>query len=824
MTTSSSDAGVLINSRSLSLLEFDLVREQLASYTTFESARELARALLPSADGEDVTARQQETSDARRFLEERGNFDLSGAYDLSPLIQRAALGGSLRGAELRQVADTLGVAHMARQSFSRQRHLARLHPLSQLIPEMPSLERELDIAISPSGDILDGASSSLRGLRVDSRQAYQRLDDLLQRTLRRLQRQGILQEPLVTERNGRMVLLIKSEMRHRLAGIVHDVSDSGATVFVEPLTAVSLGNQWRELRLAVEREEERVLHALSEYVAASADDLSLMVELLARLDLAMAKGRHSLAMGATPPHIETAGRPRVMLDEARHPLLSGPVVPISAQVGDEHPVLLITGPNAGGKTVALKTVGLAVLMAQAGLHLPVREASLSLFDDVFADIGDQQSIQQSLSTFSSHIRTLRTFMEQATSRSLVLLDELGTSTDPEEGTALAKAVLDHFAKHGVTLIATSHYRGVAAFVQEHEQMRNASVELAPTTLEPTYQLSLGLPGRSYALAIAARHGLDASVVEQARSMLGPTQQGAERLLQELHQERQMASEMRREAADLQTQAREKQVALDHQLQELEEKRAELVEEARLRLRDRAEAVELQLQRAEQALSRPRRSAPIQAPPPGTYQFAPAETPKDGTPEHTPRVEDAEAEVLLTVQEALQRVAQVQQDLVTPQWQTRPVERGDWLGRLRAGDRVYLRGIPQPVEVITPSDGETLEVLLGAMRARLPVHRVERPASGAPSAPERLFMSPGPRPQPNRTLDLRGRRVEDALSEVDLFLDQAARAGAPDLRIIHGVGTGALRSAVRNHLARHPMVNSFRPEEGPSDGVTMIEVG
>ena len=447
----------------------------------------------------------------------------------------------------------------------------------------------------------------------------------MQRTMRRLQRQGILQEPLITERNGRMVLLVKSEMRHRLPGIVHDVSDSGATMFVEPLNAVSLGNEWRELRLAVEREEERVLHALSEYVAALADDLTLMQELLARLDLAMAKGRYSLALGATPPDMEATGQPRVALKDARHPLLTGPVVPISVEAGGEHPVLLITGPNAGGKTVALKTVGLAVMMAQAGLHLPVREAALGLFDDVFADIGDQQSIQQSLSTFSSHIRTLRTFMERATSRSLVLLDELGTSTDPEEGTALAKAVLVHFAEQGVTLIATSHYRGVAAFVQEHPQMRNASVELAPTTLEPTYQLSLGLPGRSYALAIAARHGLDANVVEQARSMLGPAQQGAERLLEELHQERQMAMEMKREAASMEAQARDKQGELDRQLQELEDNRTALMEQAQLQLREQSEALEAELHKAAQALNRPRRSMPIQAPPPDAYRQIMADT-------------------------------------------------------------------------------------------------------------------------------------------------------------------------------------------------------
>ena len=835
MTAPAPDSMPDLRQASLSLLEFPVVREQLASHVTFDPARQLALALLPVDDAVEVASRQEETSDARRFLEERSSFDLSLACDLTPLGRRAALGGVLRGAELRQVADTLGAAHQARRVLVRQRHLARLHALASLIPELPALERELDGAISPAGEVLDSASPSLRGLRSEARQAYQRLDDSMQRTLRRLQRQGVLQEPIITERNARMVLLVKAEMRHRLAGIVHDVSDSGATVFVEPLSAVALGNQWREARLAVQREEERVLQSLSEYVAALADDLALMVELLARLDLAMAKGRYSLALRATPPQLTTERLPFIALDQVRHPLLTDDVVPISLVVGDAHPALLITGPNAGGKTVALKTVGLAALMAQAGLHLPAQEARLSLFDEVFADIGDQQSIQRSLSTFSSHIQTLRSFMENATSRSLVLLDELGTSTDPEEGAALAKAVLAHFADQGVTLVATSHYRGVASFVQEHPRMRNASVELAPATLDPTYRLSVGLPGRSYALAIAARHGLDKEVLEQARSMLSPAQQGAEELLQELHQERQMAAELHQEAVSLQAQARDKQAELDRQLQELEGRRAELMAEAQLRIEEQADALERRLRRAERTLAQPPRIAPIQAPMPGDYH-APQAAPGgvSGSPwpleeemleAEAEEADEVDAETPATVRQALEQVAQIRQELASSRWQGPGPQREGWLARLKAGDRVYLRGIPQPVEVITPPDGGTLEVLLGAMRARLPIHRVEREAPAAARPPERLFRASTPMPELRLALDLRGRRVEDALSEVDLFLDQGARAGAPELRIIHGVGTGALRSAVRNHLARHPMVRSFGPEQGaPSDGATMVEVG
>ena len=382
----------------------------------------------------------------------------------------------------------------------------------------------------------------------------------MERNLRRFQRLEVVQEPLITQRNGRLVLLIKAEMRQRVPGIIHDVSDSGATVFIEPMGAIDQGNRWREARLAEEREVERVLRQLSNQVSQAGQDLLLTLDLMARLDLSMAKGRHSMALRAVAPQVNDppADERRLRLSAARHPLLTGSVVPISLQLGRENRVMLITGPNAGGKTVALKTVGLLALMAHAGLHVPADEASFPKIDRVYADIGDQQSIEEALSTFSSHVKNLLSIMGQATPRSLVLVDELGTSTDPEEGAALGAAILSHFQRQGPLLIATTHHRGVARYVQECPGMVNASVDLDPQSLAPTYHVTQGMPGRSYALTIAAGLGLPSKIIDEARSWMSPSDQIIENLLGDIQEERRIVDQLRQEAIEAVALAKQQQ--------------------------------------------------------------------------------------------------------------------------------------------------------------------------------------------------------------------------------------------------------------------------
>ena len=809
------------------LLEFDQVLERLAGYARTVIGREKVAALEPSEDLLEVATRQQETTETRRYIDGGGSLEFGPEQDIRELIHRAILGGLLRGEELYAVRTFARAARYDRDELSRKEDLPLLSSLASNIPELGHLDSEIGAAISPAGEVLDYASPVLGRLRTESRQAQSRLNDIMERNLRRFQRAEVVQEPLITQRNGRMVLLIKTEMRPRVAGIVHDVSDSGATVFVEPMAAVDMGNRWREAKLAEEREVERVLRQLSIRVGETGEDLLLALDIVARLDLDVAKARYSSALRAIPPVIEEQGaegdteeasRSREMrLSRARHPLLTGEVVPISLSLNSERGVLLITGPNAGGKTVALKTVGLLAMMAHAGLHVPAEDARFPGFDGIYADIGDQQSIQQSLSTFSSHITNLLNIMQRASERSLVLVDELGTSTDPEEGAALASAVLRHFQRMGVFLIGTTHQRGVARTVQEHAGMVNASVDLDPATLAPTYQLTVGLPGRSYALTIASRLGLPQEVIDDASAGVSPVEQATESLLRELQQERQTVEQLKEEAESSRLAAVKLQRDLEEQLGSVEAMKTELVEEARRELQVRTSGILDRLQRAERSME--------------LAATAAVSSPGRARPEAAPQKVQGD----LRENQAVMR--EVQRELDDANWQPIEIKRTPWHERLKAGDRVHVRGISQPVEVITPPDGSSgsgqaqrVEVLLGTMRAKIPVYQLQSLAEGHPAAARSgVYLERGqarpPAPRvPEPEMDLRGLRVDEALARVDTGLNDAALDGAGMVRIIHGKGTGALRRAIREYLHDHPLVETAGEGEGAGgDGVTVARL-
>ncbi len=777
--------------------------EQLAGYTRTVMGREIALALAPSGDLLDVATRQQETTEARRFLDGGGSLEFGPDQDFRELVHRAVLGGLLRGAELYAVRMLLRAARYDRRELGQHDEMPLLASIADSLPDLGPLENEIGAAISPAGEVLDNASPVLGRLRAEARNAQSRLSDVMERNLRRLQRQEVVQEPLVTQRNGRMVLLVKTEMRPRVAGIVHDVSDSGATVFIEPMQAVDLGNRWREARLAEEREEERVLRQLSALVGDFGEDLLLTMDLLARLDLDMAKARYSGSQRAAPPEVsaqEPAER-ALKLVRARHPLLTGRVVPLTLGLDAENSIMLITGPNAGGKTVALKTVGLLAMMAHAGLHVPAEEAHFPQLDGIYADIGDQQSILQSLSTFSSHITNLLSIMRRATDRSLVLVDELGTSTDPEEGSALASAILRHFRRQGVFLVGTTHHRGVAREVQDQEGMVNASVDLDPDTLEPTYHLTLGLPGRSYALTIATRLGVPPEIVEDARSGISPVAQATENLLRELQQERRVVENLREEADLARREGTRLQRELESQLESVESTKAELVEEARAQLQRQTSGLLDRLQRMERSL--------------------------DAGSNRSPAVPTRVQTEQPTTQEQREELRGVQRELDSVSWQPIEIKRVPWQEQLKSGDRVFVRGISQAVEVIAPPDAqERVEVLLGTMRAKIPAYQLERQAEGHPAAARQgVFLERSPVRRAPHEMDLRGLRVDEALARVDTALNDAALDGAGMLRIIHGKGTGALRRAIREYLADHPLEVTATNGEGPGgDGVTVVELG
>ena len=814
-----------LRARSLELLEFPAVLSQLASHAGFVLGRREALALTPSSNAEAVAERQRETAEARLFLETGGVMEFGDAGDVSAEAQRAAKGGVLTGLDLRAVAETLRAGRLARGAFLRRdKACPALAALAGRIPDMDAREAAISRAIGVDGQVEDAASHTLRELRSQGRVAYGRLEDTLQRLVRSDRTRRVLQEPLVTERNGRLVVPVRVEMRSRMPGLVHDVSGSGETIFVEPLAAVSLGNQWRELKLAESREEERVLRELSLSIGDYADEVDLTQGLLARLDAALAKGRYAIALSATPAATAPEGLQDVRLVGARHPLLKGHVVPLSLELGhvaveygEDAPrrIVLVTGPNGGGKTVALKTLGLMALMHQAGLQTPAEAGTvLPIFDGVYADIGDQQSIAQSLSTFTSHMTSVRGILLQATSRSLALIDELGSSTDPEEGAALAEAVLHSLLEAGITTMATTHLRRVAAYVQETPGMVNASVELDPETLAPTYGLTVGLPGRSYALTIAARVGLPGGVVDRAQSMLSPEHHRVEELLAEVVEERQAAADVRAEGEAALAEAEELRREAEAELERLHQLRVEQMDTARHDLQAQAEELMGRLRAAERVL--------LNTPP------------------------ESRTEAIAEVQTAVAAVQNVRKGLRAPRWRPKREDRAEWLHSLGPGDTVRVRGFPGPAQVLSaPNERGMVEVAVGVLRAQVPLdhvlHRDPAAAQEASGSTRKRYTRKGPplpsteqnveppaldalQQLPAAQLDLRGMRVDEALDRLMPFLDRAMMDGHARVRVVHGIGTGALRAAVRDWLQSSAMVSRWSPSEGrTAEGATDVDL-
>jgi DNA mismatch repair protein MutS2 len=503
--------------KSIALLEFPLIRDRLAAAAGFEPGRRLAAALLPSSDPVLVEIGLDETTQTRELLAEKPQAGIGGAHDIGPAVGRAARGGRLDAAQFASIAATLEAGARLRDTLAGDRR-PLLGALARDLHGLPALRSTLERSFDPVGELLDTASPRLGGLRRATRLAYERLRSRLEQLVHSSEMGAALQDPIVTLRNGRYVVPVRAEARGRVKGIVHDASGSGQTLFVEPLVAVELGNAWREAQVAEQQEVERILDELSALVAGQAGPLGELLAALSRFDFWSAKARLAEEMDAT--RAEIGARPEIRLRGARHPGLAGPVVPIDVELGTDFQALLVTGPNTGGKTVTLRTLGLLSLMHQAGLHVPADPGSrLPVLRDVFADIGDEQSVAQSLSTFSGHLRSIVRITEAAGPNTLVLLDELGAGTDPTEGSAMAQALLDHFLRVGALVAATTHYAELKVYAHTTPGVRNASVEFDLETLSPTYHLRIGLPGGSQAFAIAERLGLPPAIVADARGRL-----------------------------------------------------------------------------------------------------------------------------------------------------------------------------------------------------------------------------------------------------------------------------------------------------------------
>ena len=778
----------------LSLLDFCEIREALARNTTFFGARSLALGISPSFDVYEVERRQLETADARALLEEIGDLSLDTDADTSEPVARAAIGGVLTGTELLAVAASLDVHRRARSVVPRAEGVApMMAELAGLIPNLRELQRQILSKIGGRGEVVDDATPTLRALRSQVRQSYERVTEALQRFIQSTTGRTALQDPIISVRGDRLVVPVRADRRHRVSGIVHDASNTGATVFMEPFSTVELCNEWRELALEEEREELRVLRDLSSLVGAVSDDIRMANDLTAKLDFALARARYGRRLDGIAPAESTGGSLRLI--EARHPLLGRDAVPLTLSMGPDWSALVVTGPNTGGKTVAMKTVGLCALMHQSGLQIPAEEGSaLPVFEGVFTDIGDQQSIADSVSTFGSHITNVVRILRHADRDSLVLLDELGTSTDPEEGSAIAKAVIGHLARNRVTTIVTTHHRNVAAFAETSGDMMNASFQLDPETLEPTYRLTVGIPGRSYAMAVAERLGLPAKILEESRGLMEPQHLLFEDWLNELQRDRRQLQTNMEEASRARAEAEALRQQLEEQLGYLVNHREEMVDAARRDVMRRFREANRRLEGAEASL-----------------QWGESTYPESGTTLQHNRVERIRRDL-----------AAVEVPAPTPRQAppTRP---------LAKGDTVFIRGMNLQGRIVELSDqSEEAEISIGRVRVNVDLHRLSRiePEESEEVVPEEPRVHTDLAPALTTVeLDLRGMRAADAQVGLDEFLDHAVRDGLTELRVIHGRGTGVLRNVVREHLRYHRAVRNFGPEprERGGNGATWVDL-
>lgn len=856
-----------MDSKTLHVLEYPKILERLAANCDFSASAALARSLEPTTSYDVAMLRQQETTEARRLITAQ-DVSIGGAHDVREKVALARRGGVLETQDLLDIKYTLiscrelkrallgksgsGSEAMAQtagsearpetlqgkpQENQRKKQLKQQqdgsvprpnHPFPRLAELALALPTPLGVVdaisrtISDKGEVLDSASPKLASIRAEIRVARERLMTRLQRYLGDSKTSQMLQDTIITQREGRYVIPLRAEFKGQIKSIVHDQSSSGATLFVEPIAVVELNNKMREVELAERDEVRRVLAEVSTQVGLQGTEIINGVDALAEIDLAFAKAKYAEEIHASEPIIHplkdhrpqtindekpsTVHRPSsvVRLFKARHPLIDpAHVVANDIDLAPGTRAVVITGPNTGGKTVSLKTVGLLVVMAQSGLHIPAQSGSeLSMFHDVFADIGDEQSIEQSLSTFSGHITNIIRILKKIDARSLVILDELGAGTDPQEGAALARAILSHLLERGVTTFVATHYPELKAFAHSVEAVVNASLEFDVATLRPTYKLTIGLPGRSNALAIASRLGLPEAIISDARNEVNPDELRADKLLDDIRKERNRSGREREKAEKARQRTESLNQQLADRLEKIEDERREVIAQAKAEAELEVEVLKRNLGRLKAEMKKLRQ--PLDA-----------------------------LEKLELKMEAVEEKAQA------------PVERKmkeerapiGALSPLKLGEKVIVRTLGSEGIITALSESEA-EVQIGSLRIRAKLREIarktedEQTVDDRPQTVKRRKMAEPPStvhrplsalaPSPGMELDLRGQRAEDALIMLENYLDKAYLAGMPFVRIIHGKGTGKLRQEVRAALKEHTQVASFEeghPNEG-GDGVTV----
>ncbi|MDC7767847.1 endonuclease MutS2 [Priestia megaterium] len=785
-----------MQSRIFHVLEFNKVKEQLQKKVASSLGREKVANLIPSTQYEEVVKWQEATDEATTVLRLRGNVPLGGIFDVRPSVKRAEIGGTLSSNELLDVASTIYAARQVKQFIEQvvededlqlpiiTEHIEKLMPL-------PEVEQTIKMSIDENGTVLDGASDQLRGIRQKLRSTESRIREKLESLIRSSSAQKMLSDAIVTIRNERFVIPVKQEYRSAYGGIVHDQSSSGATLFIEPQAIVTLNNELQEAKVKEKQEIERILIALTVQVAEVANELRQNVYLLGELDFMFVKGRYSHELKASKPKMNDRGY--IKLVKAKHPLIAQEdVVANDIELGDQYTSIVITGPNTGGKTVTLKTLGLFTLMAQAGLQIPALDGSeMAVFKHVFADIGDEQSIEQSLSTFSSHMVNIVDILQKVDHESLVLFDELGAGTDPQEGAALAISILDQVYEKGARVVATTHYPELKAYGYNREGVVNASVEFDIETLSPTYKLLIGVPGRSNAFEISKRLGLSAEVIERAKGYIGSETNKVENMIASLEDSRRQSEHELEEAEELRKEAQKLHKELQSQIIEFNEKRDKLYEKAE----EKAQAtVKAASEEAEKIISDLRKMS----------QKNHALVKEHELIEARKRLEDA----VPTLEKSKKKPA-------APKKQERT---------LQAGDEVKVLSWGQKGTLVERVSNNEWQVQMGIMKMKVKEKDLEYISSPKPVETKPLATVKGKDYHVNLELDLRGERYENALIRVEKYIDDALLANYPRVSIIHGKGTGALRKGVQEYLKNHRSVKNIRfgeASEGGS-GVTVVE--
>ena len=786
--------------RTLRVLEFDKIRAQLVQYCVSEMGAALCDALVPSSRMDDVRRSQQETEEACTLLTYLGGTPMIAFGDVRPELHLAQIGSALSPRALLNVAACLRAARAAREALVTDRDSTPMLTAnaSRLSP-FKSIEQAIGEAIISEDEIADRASTELFSIRRKMRACNERVRERLNSMIHSATTQKYLQESIITMRADRYVLPVKQEYRGMIPGIVHDQSATGATVFIEPMAVVEIGNELKQLISAEKAEIERILRALSAQIAPEAEAIGDNLAILAQLDFAFAKGSLARQMHACAPKINSEGRIRIV--RGRHPLIDPEkVVPLDIRLGEEFTTLIITGPNTGGKTVTLKTTGLFTLMAQAGLQVPADYGTeLAVFDDVFADIGDEQSIEQSLSTFSGHMRNIVSILENVTPDSLALFDELGAGTDPTEGAALAQAILGTLLTMHTRTVATTHYSELKEYALTTHNVENASVEFDVSTLRPTYRLLIGVPGKSNAFEISRRLGLPEFVIAQAKELLSREQvrfedviAGAEYHRQVAEKERQLAEEARAEMVAIRNQA-------EAERKRLEDQRDRTVKKAK----DEAKRIVENARRESEAMIAELR----------------AMKKAGGAQEHE-----------------IQRVKK-QMEKAQEAFEEKKETGGLVPASVKPGELVHVASMDLDATVVSPADAKGyVQLKAGMMKMRVQLSDLR-----TLTATQQLLKKEQKKLERKRSmretrvdvttravrqeLDVRGLALDEAIPEVQKFIDDAVISSLGEVSIIHGNGTGVLRAGIADCLRRHPCVSSFRLGrygEGET-GVTIVSL-